>query len=109
MMSHNARRVCGSSPSLGSSRNSTSGLWAIARAICTRCAKPPERVFTKVLDFSVSLKSSINSSARVADSACGIPKYLQWKYRFSHTVQLPVKGIELRDHTHVATGLGWML
>jgi hypothetical protein len=24
-------------------------------------------------------------------------------------VQLPVKGIELRDHTHVATGLGWML
>ena len=41
--SHSASRLCGSSPAVGSSRNSTEGRWKIARATMSRCAMPPER------------------------------------------------------------------
>jgi len=43
-------------------------------AICTRCANPPESVFTNVLAFSVSLNSSISSSAFFAECPCVRPK-----------------------------------
>jgi hypothetical protein len=35
-------RVCGSRPTVGSSRNRTRGVWSIPRAISRRRAMPPE-------------------------------------------------------------------
>ena len=40
--SHSARRLCGSRPAVGSSRNSVAGRCMIARATISRCAIPPD-------------------------------------------------------------------
>ncbi len=45
-MSHRASRLCGSSPAVGSSRNSTAGRWKIARATISRWAMPPDSAYT---------------------------------------------------------------
>src|SRR3989442_8124279 len=42
-ISHKSKRVCGSSPALGSSRKSTCGSCIMARAMERRCIMPPEK------------------------------------------------------------------
>src|SRR5947199_230839 len=42
-ISHRSKRVCGSRPALGSSRNSTCGSCTMARAMERRCIMPPEK------------------------------------------------------------------
>src|ERR1035438_9306552 len=63
MISHNSRRVRGSRPALGSSRNNTSGSCIMARAMERRCIMPPEKVRTMWAARSVSLNLSSSSSA----------------------------------------------
>ena len=48
MMSHKASRLCGSSPAVGSSRNSTWGRCMMARATISRWAMPPDNAMTGV-------------------------------------------------------------
>src|SRR5256714_1668357 len=60
-------RVCGSMPDVGSSRKSTCGSCASARAIISRCARPPERWKTIESARSVSENCSSSSSPHGPD------------------------------------------
>ena len=51
MMSHSCRRDCGSSPVVGSSRNSSSGSPTRAQATASRCFCPPESLPTQARRF----------------------------------------------------------
>ena len=85
-MSHSAMRLCGSSPAVGSSRNSTEGRCITARATMSRCAMPPERARTGMVARSVSLKRSSMSSASPRARAELMPKNRPWKKRLSRTL-----------------------
>src|SRR6266702_2402862 len=63
-ISHRSKRVCGSRPALGSSRNSTCGSCTMARPMERRCIMPPEKPRTIWSARSVSLKRSSKASAR---------------------------------------------
>ncbi len=72
--------ACGSSPAVGSSRNSTDGRWKIARATISRCAIPPDSAYTDALAHLASWNCS---SGLVRD----LPGLLG-----PHPEQPPVKG-----------------
>ncbi len=55
-MSHNCRRLCGSRPVVGSSRNRIFGLATSAVATARRCFWPPDSLPTQVSAFSCSDK-----------------------------------------------------
>ena len=108
MMSHNARRVCGSSPALGSSRNNTCGSWAIARAICTRCASPPESCATIRL-LALRQFEQLDQFVRLGRGlGAAHPEVAAMKVHVLENGALPIKRIELRHHAHVAARLGRM-
>ncbi len=81
MRSHTKSRACGSSPVVGSSRNSTSGWCIRARAIMIRCDWPPEKKSTLSSARSSSPNSSSSALARRVRSAAGMPKYAAWNSR----------------------------
>ena len=66
-------RAAGSSPVVGSSRNSTSGACISALATMTRWAWPPENMSGLSSARSASPNSSSSSLARRARSAAGTP------------------------------------
>ena len=108
MMSHNARRVCGSSPALGSSRKSTCGSCAMARAICTRCASPPESWAT--FDFcALGELEQLNQLVRLL-RGLGMTEseVAAVEVHVLENRALPVEGVELRHHSHEAARLGGM-
>ena len=84
--SHSASRLCGSSPAVGSSRNSTDGRWKMALATISRCAIPPDRAYTDAFAHLDSWNCTSSSSAIRRDSFAPMPNSRPWKYRFSHTV-----------------------
>ena len=70
-MSQSTRRAWGSRPVVGSSRSSTLGSCMRARAIMTRCCRPPERVSGLASALSAICSSSSRRSARASRSARG--------------------------------------
>src|SRR5438034_9202497 len=66
-------RVCGSSPSVGSSRNRTCGWCSTPRAISRRRFMPPEKVFTSEPARSASSTTPRSSSMRCLRTAPGTP------------------------------------
>ena len=58
------------------------------RATISRCAMPPDRVFTSAEARSARRNRSRSSSARWRASRVDIPKYFPWWNRFSHAVRL---------------------
>ena len=71
-------RVCGSSPEVGSSRKSTSGRCASARATIRRWASPPESSKTIEAARSPSANWSSSSSARCRAARRERPKKRPW-------------------------------
>ena len=66
-------RLCGSSPIVGSSRNSTRGECSRPRAISSRRFMPPENVSTTLPRRSERPTSSSRSSMRRSSWALGTP------------------------------------
>jgi len=75
-------RVCGSRPTVGSSRNSTRGEWRSPRAISRRRFMPPEKVPTRLARRSQRPTISITCWMRGPVTARGIPYSSAWKRRF---------------------------
>ena len=66
-MSHSWRRLCGSSPVVGSSRKRIFGLATSAVATASRCFCPPDSLPTQVSAFSSQRKLFQHSFDRVRD------------------------------------------
>jgi len=75
-------RVCGSSPTVGSSRNNTRGECSKPRAISSRRFIPPEYVLTRFVRRSQSPTMSSTSRLRSGSTARGMPYSSAWKRRF---------------------------
>jgi hypothetical protein len=80
-------RVCGSSPMVGSSRNSTRGECSRPREISSRRFIPPEKVRTWLPRRSDSPTRSSTWSSLDATTSRGTPYSSAWKRRFSSAVR----------------------
>ncbi len=67
-MSRMRRRLCGSMPTVGSSMNSSCGLWSSPAAMLTRRFMPPEKVLTLSLARSLRPTCSSTSSMRLSNA-----------------------------------------
>src|SRR3954451_22738933 len=85
-ISHNASRLCGSRPAVGSSRKSVAGRRMIARATMSRWAIPPDSAATGSFPRSARRNCRSRRSASLLAVEPDMPKNRPWKYRFSHTV-----------------------
>ena len=95
-ISQSESRVCGSRPTVGSSRKITRGSWISARAIMSRCCWPPDISSTFAVALSPMPSWSSSSCARVVAADVAIPKYAAWNSRFSIDVETAIRIRTLR-------------
>ena len=102
--SQTSRRACGSSPVVGSSRNTISGSLTSAMAIPRRCLRPPESVLNWASALSLQI-GEIHQGVDVGPAAEHARVVLQ---AFAH--RDPVERAEiLRKHADPADDLGLAL
>ena len=87
MYSQIDERVCGSRPTVGSSRNSTCGACSSPRAISSRRCMPPEYVLTRLSRRSHSPTMSSTWCIRGSTAAAGTAYSSAWKRRFCAPVR----------------------
>ncbi len=80
------RRLCGSIPTVGSSRYSTLGLCSSATPMLTRLFMPPLNLSTRSFWRSTSVMSSSTSSTRVLSASPESPYMRPQKMRFSRAL-----------------------